>query len=230
MGNAVVQSGAPVTLVGAGPVGQSDLSLALPLAPRIVAVDGGVAPVLAAGHTPEAVMGDFDSLPDTAVLSALPPDCFHPTPDQNFTDFEKALRLVEAPVVVGVGFTGGRMDHQLAVFHSLAMCAHRPCILLGETEIVFLCPRQIDLPTAQGDTVSLFPLGRVTGTSTGLEWPIDGLDFAPDQRIGTSNRAQGVCHISVDAAAMLVFVPRRLLPEVTQALQTQPPSARWSAL
>ena len=36
--------------------------------------------------------------------------------DQDTTDFDKALRHIKAPVVIGAGFSGARTDHALAAF------------------------------------------------------------------------------------------------------------------
>ncbi len=56
----IVQSTDGVTLVGGGPVSQAEFRLALARAPRILAADSGADRALAAGHRPEAVVGDFD--------------------------------------------------------------------------------------------------------------------------------------------------------------------------
>jgi thiamine pyrophosphokinase len=49
----------------------------------------------------------------------------------------------------------------------------------------------------------------VIGRSTGLDWPIDGIDFAPDRAIGTSNRASGgPVSLEFSARKMLVILPR----------------------
>lgn len=100
------------------------------------------------------------------------------------------------------------------------LAAHnaRPCIMLGATEVIFHCPAQVDLPVAEGDVVSLFPMQKVSGRSTGLEWPIDGLDFDPMRLIGTSNRATGAVQLWMDGPGMLCIAPRRILPELVQAL------------
>jgi len=130
----------------------------------------------------------------------------------------KALRSISAPLVIAVGFTGGRVDHQLAAFHVIATQTTRPCIVLGASEVIFHCPAQVELPVAEGDAVSLFPMRKVTGRSTGLHWPIDGLDFDPVQLIGTSNRATGPVKLWMDGPGMLCIAPRRILPELVQAL------------
>ena len=135
----VFQSNRPITAVGGGDVGSEDLNLALSIAPTCIAADGGSIVALAAGIQLEAVIGDFDSL-NSAVLAQVPVEQQYHIAEQNSTDFDKCLRNVETPVVVGVGFLGGRVDHQMAAMHTLVVRADRPCVLLGPHEVVFHCP------------------------------------------------------------------------------------------
>ena len=58
-----------------------------------------------------------------------------------------------------------------------------------------------------------------SGRSRGLAWPIAGLDFAPDRRIGTSNRAEGAVELSFDAPGMLTILPAAVLPAAIAALR-----------
>ena len=215
--SSIVETNHPVTLVGGGAATEADLHEALSLAPTLVAADGGAGLALSAGVIPEAVIGDFDSITADA-LSRIPDDRLHRIAEQDSTDFDKALRSISAPMVLAVGFTGARMDHQLAVLHTLVRRPARSCILIGETEAGFLCPDYINLDLVPGEVLSLFPLGPVTGRSTGLRWPIDGLSFDPMHRIGTSNEAIGPVELWMDHAAMIAFVPRRVLPDLMQAL------------
>lgn len=216
MSTPIVQTSKPVTLIGGGGLGADDLAQALEIAPFLVAADGGAVAALQFGHVPEAVIGDFDSLPPEA-RRRIPPERLFPIREQDSTDFDKALRSVAAPLVLGVGFMGRRVDHQLAAFNVLARRADRPCILLGESEIVFHAPPRLVLGAVPGDVVSLFPMRRVTGRSRGLEWPIDGLTLAPDGRIGTSNRALGEVTLETDGPGLLVIAPRHALAAATRA-------------
>jgi thiamine pyrophosphokinase len=222
----IVQSSEPVTLIGGGKASPQALHKALTLAPTCVAADGGAALAVAERVALAAVIGDFDSIaPD--VLAQIPKSRQHRVPDQSSTDFEKALQRIAAPLVLGIGFAGGRVDHQLAAFHALVAFAHQPCVLLAGRELVFVAPPDIALPCRAGDVVSLFPMGPVTGQSKGLQWPIDGLAFDPGQLIGTSNRALGPVAITMDAPGMLLIVPRRLIQPVVSQL-TRPDRARWT--
>lgn len=224
MSKTIVKSSDPVSLLGGGEVTAQDLAEALTIAPTLVAVDGGLVPALAAGIVPDAVIGDMDSAPPEALIQ-IPKEDQHLINEQQFTDFDKALRSVDAPVTVGVGFCGGRVDHQLAAFHTLLVRADRPCILVAETEVILLAPPQLSLEMTDGETVSLFPLVQVKGCSTGLEWQIEGLEFDPARFVGTSNRATGRINLVMETPGMLLIVPRAYLrPLVAHFVQG---GARW---
>ncbi len=207
----------PITRVGAGDLGPGDLELALERAPTLVAADGGAAAALRVGHDPVAVIGDFDSLP-ADVRARIAPDRLFAVREQDTTDFDKALRSIDAPLILAVGFLGGRVDHQLAAFNTLVRHADRRCILIGSHEVIFHAPPQIELALSEGDVVSLFALAPVRGWSRGLEWPIDGLEMAPAKRMSISNRALGPVRLKTDGHGVLVIVPRGALDVVMQAI------------
>lgn len=212
----LVQTPEAITLLGGGGFAPADLQLALSLAPVLVAADGGADAALAAGHLPRAVIGDFDSV-SPATLAAIPPDRLHRIDEQDSTDFGKCLRSVAAPFLIAVGFTGARFDHALAAMSALVRHPQQSCVILGAEEVIFLAPPRLSLPLAAGTRVSLFPMGPVRGQSRGLRWPIDGIDFAPAGRIGTSNEATGPVELEVEGP-MLVLLPRDLLAPALAAL------------
>jgi len=214
----IVQSTDGVTIVGGGPVSAAEFRLSLARAPRIIAADGGADRVLAAGYRPEAVVGDFDSISDLA-KATVGPDRLFPIPEQMTTDFDKALRSVDAPFTLALGFTGARVDHGLAVLNTLVRHPTRRCIVIGPRDVVFHAPARLDLTLRRGDRLSLFPLAPVTGRSMGLEWPIDGIAFAPDAMIGTSNRVtDGPVTLAMTGPGMLVILPRARLDAAITAL------------
>lgn len=221
MPDVIVHADTPVTLVGGGATTAETLSELLTMAPRLVAADGGAGAALAAGHVPEAVIGDMDSLHprDRARLEA---SRIHAVTEQDSTDFDKCLMAIRAPLVLGTGFTGPRLDHQMAAFNSLVRHHKRRCILVGAQEVVLLAPPMLRLDLAAGDTVSLFPMGAVEARSEGLHWPLGGLHFAPDGRVGTSNRATGPIWLAVTAPKMLLILPRARLAPLVAALLARP--------
>ena len=86
-----------------------------PGAELIVAADGGARHALANGLTPDAVVGDFDSI-DDELRSRIPPDRFHRAGRMDTTTW-KSGRLrrpagCEEVDILGAG--GGRSDHALA--------------------------------------------------------------------------------------------------------------------
>lgn len=218
----IVQAPGPVTLLGGAALSGDDLTIALTLAPHLVAADGGADLALAQGITPLAVIGDMDSLSPEAARAFA--DRLHRVEEQESTDFDKALTRIDAPVVLALGFAGGRLDHELAALHSLVLRADRPCILLGPSTLAFHAPPRLAMPLAPGTLVSLFPFAPVRVRSTGLRWPTDHLLFAPDRRIGTSNEAAGDVTLTPSAPGLLVILPRSCLAPATRALAHAP---RW---
>ena len=216
----IVESSEGVTLAGGAPFSASLLARARRFAPRIVGADGGADRLLRLGVTPEAVIGDLDSISETA--KARLGDRLFPVAEQDTTDFDKALRHIAAPFVLAVGFQGARIDHGLAVLNALTRHPDRRCLVLGPRDVCFLCPPDLRLDLPQGTRLSLFPMGAVQGDSTGLRWPIAGLDFAPDGMVGTSNAVSGPVHLRFDAPKMLVILPLRYLAAALHGLV--PPS------
>lgn len=221
MSDIIVHSNAPVTLIGGGQVDPEALEEALELGPRLVAADGGAGRAIDAGRMPEAVIGDMDSL-SAGHRARLPEGVVHAIEEQDSTDFDKCLRAIRAPLVLGVGFAGPRLDHQLAACNSLVRHHRQRCILIGRREITLLAPPTLRLDLAPGDPVSLFPLGAVEAKSEGLRWPVGGLSFAPDGRVGTSNAATGPIWLAVTAPKMLMMLPRAALPALVAALLARP--------
>jgi thiamine pyrophosphokinase len=111
--------------------------------------------------------------------------------------------------VVGLGFLGKRLDHELAAMSVLAKMASTPCILIGQEDIVLACPHDITLELPVGTRLSLFPMAPISGKSTGLRWPIDGISFTPSGIIGTSNETTlNRVELQFDQPGMLLILPK----------------------
>ena len=223
MFDVIVRSEEPILLVGGGDVDNDSLRAALSRFRCIVAADSGADSVLKAGGMPDAVIGDMDSISRTT-REALDPRVLHEITEQDSTDFDKCLRSIDAPLVVAMGFLGQRVDHELAAFTVLARRSDRPCILIGREDVVALCPPVLNLEMPRGTRVSLWPLANVTGRSTGLHWPIDGITFAPDAVAGTSNHVDGPLEIAMDAPSMLLILPVDFSDALSRAIMAGP---RW---
>ncbi len=212
-----------MTLVGGGPVDPGQLAAALALAPVPVAADGGGDVPLPGAREFAAVIGDMDSIVGADALRArgVP---VHAVAEQDSTDLEKCLGSIEAPLILGLGFLAGRIDHQLAAMNALVRHAERPVVLIGGADLCFLCPRELALTLPTATRVSLFPMRPVRGVvSQGLRWSIAGLAMAPDARIGTSNAALGgQMRIGFDVPGVLVILPVELLADVAGRLGARP--------
>jgi thiamine pyrophosphokinase len=221
----VVDGAEPVTLLGGGALGPSDLADAMALAPTLVAADSGADAALAAGLHPAAVIGDLDSISREG-MARLNAEVVHKVSEQDSTDFDKALRHLDVPLTLAVGFTGARLDHELAVFHTLAARPEHRCIVIGTHDILFNAQPRLRLDLAPGTRVSLFPMAEVSGRSRGLRWPIDGLVLHPARRVGTSNEAMGPVELEADAPGLLVILPRAAL-DIAAAALLDPATELW---
>jgi thiamine pyrophosphokinase len=208
-----------VMLVGGGDIDPAAIELARRHTAHVVAADGGANGLRAMGLHAEAVIGDMDSIEDPSGWEAAGTRVLA-LAEQETTDLEKCLYSTEAPLYLGIGFTGRRFDHTLAALHALLRWPAKRIVLLGAEDAIFLTPREWRVALPPDTRVSFFPLAPVRGLqSTGLVWPIDGLDFAPGLRIGTSNRATGgLVTTRFDASAMAAMVPREHIASVLAGL------------
>ncbi|MBV7410259.1 thiamine diphosphokinase [Maritimibacter sp. DP1N21-5] len=215
-----------VTLLGGGDHSEATVSRLLTLAPNLVVCDGAAAQALALGHVPGLVVGDMDSL-DAATRAALDPATVVEIGEQDTTDFDKALRSIDAPMVLGAGFMGQRLDHELACYNALVRRPEARCILVGEHDICFHCPPEITLELTPGDRVSLFPLREVAVSIAGLVWSFERIVFAPDGRVGTSNAAaERRVTIRPESHGLLVILPAALLEAAIAGLEAAPPAPK----
>jgi thiamine pyrophosphokinase len=207
-----------VTLLGGGELSRDTVTDMLKLAPNLVATDGAARHALEMGLELKRVVGDMDSL-DPATRAALPPEIIDEIPEQDSTDFDKALRTVHAPLILGVGFMGARLDHELACYNSLVRHPRQKCILVGEHDICFHLPETLALALPPGSRLSLFPMAGMVVDAEGLKYPVAGMRMSPWGLIGTSNEVtEGPVKVRADRPGLLVILPRALLGAAIRAL------------
>ncbi len=222
MNSGIVHSKEPVLLVGGGDFDPGSTAQLLRRAGTVVAADGGAEALIALGRVPDAVIGDMDSL-SPAAAARIPADRIHHIAEQDSTDFDKCLRNIEAPLIWCAGFLGARVDHELAALTVLARRTDKRCILIGRDDVITLTPRRLEMELPAATRVSLYPMRAVTGRSTGLRWPIDGIDFRPDGRTGTSNESSApVVTLETDGPGLLLILPAMSLPPLERALEQAP--------
>jgi thiamine pyrophosphokinase len=181
----------PIAIVGGGTV---DNALLRDLAAHgvvLVGADGGGDAIAGAGLTPDAIVGDLDSLADPQ--SWLGRTTLLRIEEQETTDFQKALYSTSAPVTLALGMTGKRLDHTLAALSAvLDVARDRAVLLVDEVDVALALSGDFAFDAAAGERVSVHPLLpiRFRG-STGLVYPLDDLLLEPGGRLGTSNAAVG---------------------------------------
>lgn len=166
----------------------------------IVCTDGAADQLrrLALEIRPAAIIGDLDSLECSSFYDE---NTIIRIDDQESTDLEKALGyLIEKqpePVVV-IGFFGSRYDHSITNLQILSSFHEKLDFLLVDDYGygLFLSrrsnKRSVVINEAAGTTVSLLPIGRISGITTeGLDYPLDNEVLGWGIRSGQSNRMSG---------------------------------------
>ena len=181
------QTNKRAVLVGGGPISHiPELVKGLP----VIAVDSGLDACLLNSITPDYFLGDMDSASNRAQQYAASNKI--PTKlilEQETTDFEKALSHVNAPGFVCFGFLDGRLDHSLATLHVVQKhIRKRPILLYGSEDVILAASSDISLSLPLRERLSLWPLGEVHfKSSTGLLYPLKGIQMSQGRQIGTSN-------------------------------------------
>lgn len=163
--------------------------------------DGAVYAAGERGVSPDVVCGDFDSVSQETARRLFPLGELVPTPDQDFADGEKALRLARergASSVTLTGTGGGRMDHALGhVALLLRYGGELPLRIREDGAEMRAISGADDAPgewvvvTRPGDTISLLSLaGEARVTVSGVQWPLDDC-LLPVGTQGVSNQATG---------------------------------------
>ena len=201
-------------LVGGGEIYDHDVKIARALRGQVVCADGGLFNAVELGLTADMIVGDLDSLNREQVGTAP----IQQIADQNRTDFQKALSQVEDKRSYCFGFWGKRLDHSLASLTALAGHPAGKALLFTDQDICLLAPRKLSLDLQKDDAIAFYPLSPSRAKSSGLAYPLDGLDLSSTGRIGTSNQATGHVHLHEVEGHLLVIVPRDKLDVIEAAL------------
>jgi thiamine pyrophosphokinase len=220
MKSSIVHNPDPVTLVGGGVYRPDDLRLALDHAPCLVAADGGANELVSLGCTPNAVIGDLDSLSVNAKVAFS--KVLHHVREQDTTDFEKCLTRIAAPLVLAVGFTGGRLDHTLSILNAMARHRDRPVIVIGPDDIGFLVPlSKIELSLPVGTRLSLMPLADARVDTAGLRWEVKDAAMHPARAVSISNETVAP-EVTIHAMGpLLIILPQAALAVAITAVRAQ---------
>lgn len=189
--------------------------LARPIGPDafVIAADGGLRHTKRLNITPDAVLGDFDSLGYTPQGANVFPV------EKDDTDSMLAIRL---GLGQGCGefllygsLDGPRLDHTVANFQTLQFLADRGAVgyLIGTTAMVTVVKNgEICFPAGLSGTISVFCMGKDAEgvTEKGLFYGLCNATLTSGFPLGVSNHFTGAeAAISVKNGSLLVLWEKR---------------------
>ena len=156
------------------------------------------------------ISGDFDS--HTGSDENLYHEKFIFTPDQEFTDFQKALDILKGKDVKKVdvyGGSGGEQDHFLGNLHvAFLFRKELEITFFDEFSTYFFIPKNFELNNVAGRMISLLPFPKVENLATsGLNWELKNEELDLTKRVGTRNFAkENTVKISYTKGDLLIFI------------------------
>jgi len=173
----------------------------------ICAIDGAYNHFESKNIFPDLVTGDFDSIhkiPNSVEVIN--------TPNQDYTDFEKALTILKERgfgIVDVYGGSGKEHDHFLGnISTALYWKNELKITFYDDFGKFFFIEKTIKLTNVKGHTVSLIPFPMAKGIhSQGLQFSLINETLTFGKRIGTRNRAsKNEVEISYKSGELLIYV------------------------
>jgi thiamine pyrophosphokinase len=162
--------------------------------------------------TPDYITGDLDSVSQKTLSHFKQKKVkIKKVYDQDFTDFEKALRLAVSKKFKNIfvaGFSGKRLDHTLSNLSILKRYCRKAKIKVYDDTFVMICIyKSIEFNYKKGQVVSLLALPAARGIKTkGLKWELENESLELGVREGVSNTANdNRVKISFRSGTLLVF-------------------------
>ncbi len=157
---------------------------------------------------PDLIIGDFDS------IQKLPNDVPHiHTPDQNFTDFEKALIFIikKGHAAIDVFAANGlEQDHFLGNLTIALKYKNKiKIVFYDDNQSYYFINKQTIVEGVIGKTISLFPFPKASKVFTkGLKYALKGRTLnMKKNKVGTRNKAiDSEVEIRFNKGHLLLFV------------------------
>jgi len=176
---------------------------------KVFCTDGAYRYLKANNITPDVVSGDFDSISAEEVPAGIEVII---TPDQNFTDFEKALNIIEQrgfKEVYIYGSSGMEHDHFLGNLATGVKYKDKlTLIFFDDFSYYFFADKKTILEDYKGRTISLYPFPFANGIITkGLKYALDNEDLDLTYRVGTRNKGtDDLIEIEFREGNLLIFI------------------------
>ena len=162
-------------------------------ASRIICCDGSAERLVIAGYTPDAIVGDMDSLSED--LKNRFADRLYPDESQDTNDLTKAVMWcheMNYRDIIILGGTGKREDHTLGNISLLAEYAENVNIrMITDTGIFIPFLQGCNVSSFKGQQISIFSIDPETEVSSaGLKYPLNKLKIK-NWWVATLNEALG---------------------------------------
>ena len=179
--------------------------------PLVIVLDSAIERVLELGIKVDVLLGDFDRgfNPEYYLEKQYPLEIVH-TPNQEKTDLEKAFDyLIDKgnKAVNVIWATGKRADHTITnITNIVAYRNQLKIVIIDDHSKVFLLPNKYDKWYIANTTLSLIPIGKVSGITTkNLFYPLNNEELTIGYRTGSSN------HVTEDGIVSIVHEKGDLL-------------------
>lgn len=176
---------------------------------QVFCIDGAYAYLKELNIVPNVISGDFDSINLESIPNEI--QLIH-TPDQNYTDFDKALNIItnfNHKNVDIFGASGQQQDHFLGNLTVASKYKSRlNLVFIDNYSSYRFIPNNYTLNNVFGKTISLFPFPSAYGITTkGLEYPLTNESLELTKRIGTRNKAiANEISINYTSGELILFV------------------------
>lgn len=169
------------------------------------------------GVKPDVISGDFDNFD----LSIIPENIeVIETPDQNYTDFEKALKILVERNFKEVHIYGGSGREQDHFLGNLSVAykfkKELSIIFFDDYSYYFFADNETILEGYTGRLISLYPFPYTKRITTdGLKYPLNNEELNLTDRIGIRNTAvSSTVKISFKEGGLLIFIGNKYMPEI----------------
>lgn len=158
------------------------------------------------------ISGDFDS--HSGMDDKIYKEKFIHTPDQNYTDFHKALDIIlekGGGEVHVYGASGREQDHFLGNIHTAYLFKDKlDIVFFDDYSTYFFIPSDFTIRKVKGKTISLLPFPLAENILTkGLHWELRGESLSLLKRIGTRNKAElQEVNIKYKKGDLLLFIEK----------------------
>ncbi|MBT4963251.1 MAG: thiamine diphosphokinase [Francisellaceae bacterium] len=176
----------------------------------VIAADGAVNKVLKLNILPDLIVGDGDSIESNDKLNNIE---YIRSPNQNYTDFEKSLNVMQKrkllPCIV-TGVSGGELEHTL---YNLQVIARHDNFLFHDSachdklKFGIFISTDFTATLKINSTISILPYPRAVVSSCGLKWELDNYNLCINNKASIRNMtANNNVSISLSSGrAMVIF-------------------------